>query len=97
MNEWHSRKIRPKKFKHKNPPGIEKLGGPLAKDQPSKPPANQDNLSPPRPGALVRGFCLLGFKKLVLAFYLRYEQRHRKKIFLVFRCTEAIFLQKNGH
>ena len=56
MNEGHSRKIRPKNFKYKNPPGIEKLGGPLAKDQPSKPPANQDNLSPPRPGALVRGF-----------------------------------------
>jgi len=56
MNKRHSRKVCPKNFKYKNPPGIEKLGGPPAKDQPAKSPANQENLSPPRPGVFVRGF-----------------------------------------
>jgi len=53
MNKRHSRKICPKNFKHKNPPGIKELGGPLAKDQPTKPPANQENLSPQGPWILI--------------------------------------------
>ena len=56
MNKRHSRKVGPKSFEYENSPGIENLGGPPAEDKPGKPPANQENLGPPRPGVLVRGF-----------------------------------------